>query len=192
MTRSRLAVAQELGDKTSSRRLVRDGHMGNLGSEGEASMAWGRRAGTALLAVAMLAPPVWADTPGEKGGGKAQGYGPGRGGRGHGNPNTDGPTGFAGKDWPVIQSYYASPITGPNCPPGLAKKNNGCMPPGQAKQYVVGKPLPPGVVMYPLPSDLLASLAPPPGYQYMRVGSDILMLAIGTNMVVSALTNMVR
>ncbi|RWR53174.1 excinuclease ABC subunit A [Sinirhodobacter ferrireducens] len=26
----------------------------------------------------------------------------------------------------------------PGCPPGLAKKNNGCMPPGQAKKWQRG------------------------------------------------------
>lgn len=26
-----------------------------------------------------------------------------------------------------------------NCPPGLAKKHNGCMPPGQAKKYYRGQ-----------------------------------------------------
>jgi hypothetical protein len=32
-----------------------------------------------------------------------------------------------------------------NCPPGLAKKNNGCLPPGQAKRrYNVGQRLPYG------------------------------------------------
>lgn len=34
--------------------------------------------------------------------------------------------------------YYGS-----NCPPGLAKKNNGCLPPGQAKaRWAVGQRLP--------------------------------------------------
>ena len=42
-----------------------------------------------------------------------------------------------------------------NCPPGLAKKNNGCLPPGQAKKrYVVGQPLPHGIVVGDLPVDL--------------------------------------
>ena len=32
-----------------------------------------------------------------------------------------------------------------NCPPGLAKKNNGCLPPGQAKKrYNIGQRLPYG------------------------------------------------
>lgn len=152
-----------------------------------------QRAGAALLAAVILAAaPAFADPPGGKGGGKGQGHGQGQDGKGHGNPNVGGPAGFAANDRSVIQNYYATPFAGPNCPPGLAKKNNGCMPPGQAKKYAIGRPLPPGVVMYPLPNDLLGSLAPPPGYQYMRVGPDILMLAIGTNMVVSALTDMVR
>ncbi|GAA4022501.1 hypothetical protein GCM10022280_23940 [Sphingomonas swuensis] len=27
----------------------------------------------------------------------------------------------------------------PGCPPGLAKKNNGCLPPGQAKKLAIGQ-----------------------------------------------------
>jgi hypothetical protein len=29
-----------------------------------------------------------------------------------------------------------------HCPPGLAKKHNGCMPPGQAKKWQIGHQLP--------------------------------------------------
>src|SRR5215469_15652792 len=92
-----------------------------------------RAAGAALLTAAILAAgPALADPPG----GKGQGHGHGKA---HGNPNTGGPPGFAAHDRSAIQDYYATPITGPDCPPGLAKKNNGCMPPGQAKQYAIGK-----------------------------------------------------
>ena len=151
------------------------------------------RIGAALMTVAVLAwGPAMADPPGGKGGGKGQGHSQGPEGKEHGNAQARGPSGFAASDRSVIQKFYATPITGPNCPPGLAKKNNGCLPPGQAKQYVIGSPLPAGVVMYPLPGHLLGMLAPPPGYQYVRVESDILMVAVGTNMVVSALTNLVR
>ena len=39
--------------------------------------------------------------------------------------------------------YYAPGIGG--CPPGLAKKNNGCLPPGQAKKlYNIGQRFPLG------------------------------------------------
>ena len=35
----------------------------------------------------------------------------------------------------VVRHYYRKEFRdGKNCPPGLAKKKNGCMPPGQAKK----------------------------------------------------------
>ena len=46
----------------------------------------------------------------------------------------------------VLQDYYGKQFKSGHCPPGLAKKNNGCMPPGQAKKYAIGQPLPAGVV----------------------------------------------
>ncbi len=43
------------------------------------------------------------------------------------------------------QSSYGYNGYGNNCPPGLAKKHNGCLPPGQAKKlYNVGQRLPYG------------------------------------------------
>ena len=45
------------------------------------------------------------------------------------------------------QSSYG--YNGGNCPPGLAKKNNGCLPPGKAKKlYNVGQRLPYGYNSY--------------------------------------------
>jgi Ni/Co efflux regulator RcnB len=79
---------------------------------------------------------------------------------------------------------------GRGCPPGLAKKNNGCLPPGQAaKRYTVGKALAPTVKWYAPPDDLLYKLGPAPaGYKYAMVDGDLLTLAIGTSMVVDALS----
>jgi hypothetical protein len=37
------------------------------------------------------------------------------------------------------------------CPPGLAKKNNGCLPPGQARKFGVGDRLPAYLDQYNLP-----------------------------------------
>ena len=77
-------------------------------------------------------------------------------------------------------------------PAVVIKKNNGCLPPGQAKKlWTVGYPLPAGVVYYPLPGVLLAQLTPPPaGYQYVRVANDILMMAIGTSLIVNAIADL--
>ena len=80
---------------------------------------------------------------------------------------------------------------GKKCPPGLAKKNNGCLPPGQAKKWAVGKPLPRDVVLYEVPRPLAVQLGQPPaGHRYVRVASDILLIAIGSRMVVDGLANL--
>lgn len=93
----------------------------------------------------------------------------------------------------VLQQYYGPQFRAGNCPPGLAKKNNGCMPPGQAKKYAIGQPLPAGVVYYPVPPALVVQLgAPPSGYKYVRVAADILLIAVGTSMVVDAVQDLSR
>jgi Ni/Co efflux regulator RcnB len=87
------------------------------------------------------------------------------------------------------RSYYTQQYNG-HCPPGLAKKNNGCMPPGQAKKYAVGQPLPSGVVYYPVPQPVIVQLPPvPPGYRYVRVGNDILLLSPQSALVVDVIVN---
>ena len=92
-----------------------------------------------------------------------------------------------------VRSYYEQEFRGGNCPPGLAKKHNGCMPPGQAKKWRVGRPLPRDVVMYDLPPALVVQIGvPPAGYKYVRVASDILMIAVGTSMVVDAINDLGR
>jgi hypothetical protein len=99
---------------------------------------------------------------------------------------------IADRDRVVVRDYYHTEYARGNCPPGLAKKNNGCLPPGQAnKAWAMGRPLPSGVVYYPLPEPLLVQLTPaPPGYQYVRVANDILLMAIGTRLIAGALADL--
>lgn len=68
--------------------------------------------------------------------------------------------------------YYSEQYgNGRNCPPGLAKKNNGCLPPGQARNWTVGQPVPRGVTVYSVPQPVLVHLpAAPYGYRYARLG----------------------
>ncbi len=78
---------------------------------------------------------------------------------------------------------------GRNCPPGLAKKNNGCLPPGQAKKrYVVGQPLPPVIVVGAVPSGLRLSTAPA-GYRYAYVDGDILLIDAVSRVVADVIVN---
>ena len=101
---------------------------------------------------------------------------------------------FADRDREIIRTYYVDTYGRANCPPGLAKKNNGCLPPGQAKKrYVVGQRLPQTIVYQAAPTILVQRLAPAPsGYQYVMVDGDVLMLATGTRLVVDAIRHLVN
>lgn len=88
----------------------------------------------------------------------------------------------------AVRTYYGEQYKGGRCPPGLAKKNNGCMPPGQARKWAVGRALPRDVVYYSVPQSVIIQLgAPPPAHKYVRVAADILLIAIGTSLVVDAI-----
>jgi len=100
---------------------------------------------------------------------------------------------FGEADRRAIYDYYGDAARRGKCPPGLAKKNNGCMPPGQAKMWAVGRPLPRDVIFHPVPPDLLGRIsAAPPGYKYGRVASDLLLIAARTGMVVAAIEDLGR
>ncbi|MEK7345602.1 MAG: hypothetical protein AAB176_07900 [Pseudomonadota bacterium] len=93
----------------------------------------------------------------------------------------------------AARSYYGRPENAGFCPPGLAKKGTGCLPPGQAKKWRIGTPLPAGVIYYDVPRSVVVTLGvPPSGYKYVRVASDILLIALGTSMVIDAMEDLVR
>jgi len=93
----------------------------------------------------------------------------------------------------IVRDYFGEQFRGGHCPPGLAKKHNGCMPPGQAKKWQVGRPLPREVIFYSVPQPLVMQLGPPPsGHRYVRVAGDILLIAIGTGMVIDAIQDLGR
>ncbi len=147
------------------------------------------------FAVGMAGMPAWADPPGgfkhDNGHDRDEGHG-----RGHDegrDRDEHAGYGFRHEDRIAVYNYFTEYQRGGGCPPGLAKKHDGCMPPGQAKKWRVGERLPPEVVYYPLPPALVVQLTPPPvGYQYVRVASDILMIAAGTGMVASAIEDLGR
>lgn len=100
---------------------------------------------------------------------------------------------FDARDRQAVQVYYVEQGRAGHCPPGLAKKRNGCMPPGQVRTYDVGQPLPAQVVYYPVPQPVLVQLPPPPPqHKYVRVAGDILLIAVGSSMVVDAISDIQR
>lgn len=93
----------------------------------------------------------------------------------------------------LVNDYYGTQFRAGKCPPGLAKKNNGCLPPGQAKKWRKGYALPHDLRYYDLPRDLVVRLPmPPAGHRYVRVASDILLIAIGSSMVIDAIEDIGR
>lgn len=92
----------------------------------------------------------------------------------------------------AARTYYVQQYPqGKRCPPGLAKKNNGCLPPGQAKKYAVGQPLARTVYWYPVPQPVIHVLPQvPAGYRYVRVGNDILLLSPQSAIVVDVIAGL--
>ncbi|MDP3311403.1 MAG: DUF1236 domain-containing protein [Polaromonas sp.] len=86
----------------------------------------------------------------------------------------------------VVRQYYVQNYSnGKKCPPGLAKKNNGCMPPGQARTWAVGQPIPRGVTTYAVPQPVIAQLpAAPYGYRYARIDGDTVLVQQQSNLIV--------
>jgi hypothetical protein len=116
-----------------------------------------------------LGSPAWADHDKDKG-------------HGHGHKMF-----VTERDRVAVYSYYRTEFAGGRCPPGLARRDNGCLPPGQARLWMLGAPLPPAVVFYPLPAPLLAQLTPAPeGYQYVRIDNDIVLMTLGTRVIVES------
>ena len=93
----------------------------------------------------------------------------------------------------VVRTYYVEQFRVGRCPPGLARKHDGCVPPGHARKWAMGRPLPRDVVYYSVPPAVIVQLgAPPAGYRYVRVSTDILLITLGTAMVVDAIQDLDR
>ncbi|MBS0519435.1 MAG: hypothetical protein JSR90_12135 [Proteobacteria bacterium] len=97
---------------------------------------------------------------------------------------------ISGRDRDAVYAYYGTKLTALTCPAGLVKKSGGCVPPeGGQGNWRVGERLPDDVIVYPLPAVLLGQVYPPNGYQYVRVGNDVLLLGIETRLVAGALAD---
>lgn len=91
----------------------------------------------------------------------------------------------------IIRDYYHDLFNTGHCPPGLAKKHNGCLPPGQARKWRLGYRLPDDLIYYGLPRALAVRLGyDDPAYRLIRVGGDILRIAVGSGIVVDALQDL--
>ncbi len=91
----------------------------------------------------------------------------------------------------VINKYYTEHYSHGHCPPGYAKRQDGCRPRGHARNWQVGRQLPREVIFYDIPPQVTVLLGPPPSHhRYVRVASDILLITIGTGMIVDAIQDL--
>jgi hypothetical protein len=155
-----------------------------------------RRLITLVLALSLVGSvALSAQKPKEdKGKGKSQGAAHGTTPEKHATGATHVTVVFNDTQRGAVRSYFVTAHGRGNCPPGLAKKDNGCLPPGQAKKrYVVGQRLANGLVLAPLPAELSVRVgAAPDGYRYGILDGDVLKLAVGTMLVVDAIEGLVR
>lgn len=91
----------------------------------------------------------------------------------------------------VVREYYVKEYHGRRCPPGFVRHGRDCGPSHYERRWERGRPLPRDVIYHAVPPQLVVELgAPPPGHRYVRVASDILLIAIGTGLVVDAITDL--
>lgn len=66
------------------------------------------------------------------------------------------------------------------------------LPPGIARNLARGKPLPPGIARRGVPNALSGQLAIPSGYELQSVGTDVVLIEIGTRIIADILKDAVR
>lgn len=97
---------------------------------------------------------------------------------------------FRSDDSRLVRDFYGKQVSQGKCPPGLAKKGNGCQPPGQAKNWQRGQPLGSDVRYYDIPNELRLRLPTPPrDHRYVQSGTDLLLIQAGTAIVVDAIVD---
>ena len=62
------------------------------------------------------------------------------------------------------------------------------LPPGIAKNLARGKPLPPGIARKTVPSSLLGRLPHHAGYEWQVAGTDLILVAVATDIVAEVLS----
>jgi hypothetical protein len=141
---------------------------------------------------------------GNSGGGKGHGVGHGHGhskshGKGHAmgkakhgksvNANavskkTHGPAKkavFSNTDRNTIVKYFnKNPISANTLPPGIAMN------------LARGKPLPPGIAKRTLPPELISTLPVRPGYEYLAVGNDVVLVNTTTDIIADVISNVLK
>jgi hypothetical protein len=150
----------------------------------------------ALLALTLTIPPgpAWAEKGGGKpewAGGKSGKGGPGKGGpdkgahgpsaKGHGTAPVAGRTDMGAMLAAGATAAAVSALLGGQA--GLLSVGAAPLPPGIRKNLARGKPLPPGIARQAVPQPLLARLPAVDGHTWIRLGTELVLVGIATEIV---------
>jgi hypothetical protein len=141
-----------------------------------------------LLALTLVLSSIQHPAFAEKGGGKPDWAGD-KGGHGHGKPAKGGAGGMdaggllaAG----ATAALVAALLGGQTQPLVVGAKP---LPPGIQKNLARGKPLPPGIAKQTLPKSLSARLPVVDGHDWVRIGTELVLVGIATNLVAQVIHN---
>lgn len=158
----------------------------------------------AVISLAVLAAPVYAN-PGNGNGNGGGGHGNSGGGGNHGNSGNHGYSGDhgdkaqgngkSGDEHGNRKNYGKPDHVDSDISFSRARSlavNYGlvgyqALPPGIAKNLVRGKPLPPGIAKKTLPASMINDLPYYPGYEWRAVGDDLVLVALSTAIVTSVI-----
>ena len=154
----------------------------------------------AVISLAVLAAPVYANPGNGNGGGHGNGGGnhgnSGNHGNGGDHSNKDQGNGKSDEDHGNRKNYGKPDHVDSDISFSRARSlavNYGlvgyqALPPGIAKNLVRGKPLPPGIAKKTLPASMIHDLPYYPGYEWRAVGDDLVLVALSTA-IVTAIIN---
>lgn len=142
-----------------------------------------KKVGLALVAAGLLVSCTVAAAPNDRGGNRG-----GDNNERHEEADSGKKHRFDEHQRTVVQDYFVRQHREGKCPPGLAKKHNGCLPRGQAMKWQVGQVLPGATNWYELSRALEIQLGQAPtGYRYAAVDENVLLLELGTMLVVDVI-----
>lgn len=98
---------------------------------------------------------------------------------------------FTDRDRAFADFYLADAYRNGPCPADLKSSSKGCKPHKPLKKWKIGQLLSHDISFYDVPPTLIEGIGqPPPGFRYIRIASDILLINIDTRIVMDAMPDL--
>ncbi len=98
---------------------------------------------------------------------------------------------FNDRDRAFADFYLADAYRNGPCPADLKSSSKGCKSHNPLKKWKIGQSLSHDISFYDVPPTLIEGIGqPPPGFRYIRIDSDILLINIDTRIVMDAMPDL--